>query len=243
REAKARSCGGVGHLTPGALRVDEAPPARLAPEHHVLPDAQRPDQQEVLVDGADSRVDGRARVPGRQLAPKGIHAARIGPVQPRGDSGQRALARAVLAHHRQPFARLDRQGDPVDGGDGAEPLDDPAQLESAQGLRAVASPSASGEGGSNLASSWCVAGTARRPETTAARSVSTSLSAAARRASVRLGSASPPGGEGSTPPSARPSTTSPPVNFPFTVSRTAWYTARSACLIMLVSMLRGATWR
>src|SRR5438445_1335315 len=241
-QRQARPFGRLGHFPARARGVERKEPPRLEPEHDVFPDAQRRHQHEVLVYGAQPGLDGCPRIARRQLAPEDPHSAGIGAVEPAGHADERGLAGAVLADDRQHLPGADGQGDSVNRGDLAEPLHDPAQLERAQGSRARASPSASSGGGSKRTSSCGVAGTTMRPEITAARRTSTSFSAAARAAAVTAPSASPPSGERPTPLSRSPSTTSPPAKLPFTASLTAWYTARSACLIMLVSTLRAATW-
>src|SRR6267142_2280820 len=197
----------LGHLPARPRRIDEPPAPRLPPENHVLPDRQRSHQHEVLVDGADPRLDGRPWISWRQLAPERADRPRIRPVQPARHGDQRGLARAILPDQRQDLTLRDHARDTGQRRDGAEALADARQLERIHGWAAA-----------NFASSSRVAGTSSRPATISSRSRSASLRAALASAGATIG----PSGARVSPPSLRPSATSPPANLPSRTSFTAW---------------------
>src|SRR5438067_1557326 len=143
-EAQPRAVGGRPYLPPRALGIEDSEPAGLPPEHHVLPDAERRHEQEVLVDGSDAGTDGGARVAGRHLESGRPDRAGILPVQAAGDVHQGGFPRAVLADEREDLSCLDGERDVLHRRDAREALGDALQQQ--RGFRhrcCKASPSAS----------------------------------------------------------------------------------------------------
>src|SRR5919199_694151 len=100
--------------------------------------APRWNEHRLLEDDAHASVDRAAGTSRRELPAEDADGSAILAVQTASDVDERAFPRAVLADHRDDFAGLDGEGNSVDGGYAAEPLHDCAQLEGAQGRRAMA---------------------------------------------------------------------------------------------------------
>ena len=101
----------------------------LVAEHHVLGDAQRRHEHEVLVDHPDAERD---RVPwpaDPHLAPADADGARVGAVQAVEDVHERGLAGAVLAHEGVDLAFADGEVNAAEGVEITEALLDAPHLE------------------------------------------------------------------------------------------------------------------
>src|SRR5437764_941267 len=227
-EAQPRAVGGRPYLPPRALGLEASEPAGLPPEHHVLPDAERRHEQEVLVDGSDAGTDGGARVAGRHLESGRPDRAGILPVQAAGDVHQGGFPRAVLADEREDLSCLDGERDVLHRRDAREALGDALQQQRGFRHRFAARrfPVTAGSGGRNAFSSSRVAGTGMWRVMTACCRVWPSMtiaiksSGSCRPIARRVGKAETDSGTRPNAPSASPSTTSPPVNLPCPKSRT-----------------------
>ncbi len=148
--AQQLGAGGPAH----ELHVEAAQGAaalrRLGAEEEVAPDGHQRDDGEVLVDGRDAVVEGRARVGQHGLLTLDLEGAGVVPVQPRDDLDEGGFACTVVAEDAGDLTRGDLQGDVLEGSDVAVVLADAGQLH--QGGRRVRGHGGGFAGGHLLAS-------------------------------------------------------------------------------------------
>ncbi len=128
-------------------------PDSLQAQHDILDDRHGLHQHEVLVDHADSQVDGIARRP--DVRPPAMHMdfAGICPVQAGQDVHQGALAGAVFAQQRVDFAGPHFEIDVVAGDNAREALDDAVHEDRGGGCSLISHPSIKLASGANQRSS------------------------------------------------------------------------------------------
>ncbi len=110
-------------------RIHAAETTPLAAEEEVLPNRQRGDEVELLVDGGDPRREGVDRPREGRRRAADLDPPRIRPVRARHDLDQRALARAVLADERVHLARADLEVRAAQGAYAGERLLDAGEAE------------------------------------------------------------------------------------------------------------------
>ncbi|CAM5436741.1 hypothetical protein SLAVM298S_01896 [Streptomyces lavendulae subsp. lavendulae] len=126
--AQQLGAGGLAHQLHVEAAEGSAAAGGLGAEEEVPPDRHQGDDGEVLVDGGDAAVEGRARVGELGLLPLDLEGAGVVPVQPRDDLDEGGLPCAVVAEHTGDPAGGDLQGDALEGADVAVVLADVGQL-------------------------------------------------------------------------------------------------------------------
>ena len=103
--------------------------AHVAADHDVLDHAQLAEQPDVLKRPGDAAAGDRVGRAAGDLGAVEADRPAVGPVQPRDDVEGGRLARAVGTDEGVDVAAAHRHVEPVDGGDAAEALDEPAHVE------------------------------------------------------------------------------------------------------------------
>lgn len=125
--AQQLGAGGLAHEVHVEAAQGAAAAGGLGAEEEVPPDGHQGDDGEVLVDGGDAVVEGRAGV-GEDGLLLDLEGAGVVPVQPRDDLDEGGLAGAVVAEDTGDLARGDLQRDLLEGADVPVELADAGQL-------------------------------------------------------------------------------------------------------------------
>ncbi len=126
--AQHLGAGGLAHEVHVEAPEGAAAPGGLGAEEEIAPDGHERDDGEVLVDGGDAVVQGRAGVGEHGLLALDLEGAGVVLVQPCDDLDEGGLAGAVVAEDTGDLARRDLQGHPLEGADVAVVLADVGQL-------------------------------------------------------------------------------------------------------------------